>query len=223
MIASRVCGTVPVPVRPACLLHVPCGGEEKLHCGAAFIGMTNVFFCLHYKLRLKLASPHHHHHHHHYRLFVCGIGKDTGTEEPGTLNLKSICQLHSCLRVCVWGGCRGAVYWMTGMLFHCDGVTDLTVTVRLTCCTCFFVWNENCCGSGLIRMTMLYISSVLTNGPHICESNSYTLKSSWTLETGLQMLKFYKHRGHLYTSNRSAKLDEVSNTGGVILDRDQQM
>ena len=65
------------------------------------------FFCLHYKLRLKLASPHHHHHHHHYRLFVCGIGKDTGTEEPGTLNLKSICQLHSCLRVCVWGGVQG--------------------------------------------------------------------------------------------------------------------
>ena len=68
---------------------------------------------------------------------------------------------------------------------------------------------------------MLYISSVLTNGPHICESNSYTLKSSWTLETGLQMLKFYKHRGHLYTSNRSAKLDEVSNTGGVTLDTRQ--
>ena len=33
--------------------------------------------------------------------------------------------------------------------------------------------------------------------------------------------KFYKHRGHLDTSNRSAKLDEVSNTGGVILDTGQ--
>ena len=68
---------------------------------------------------------------------------------------------------------------------------------------------------------MLYISPVLRNGPHICESKSYTLKSSWKLETGLQMLKFYKHRGHLDTSNRSAKLDEVNNTGGVILDTRQ--